>query len=553
MTRRTRTALLPAILGAAASLMMAVPAFAIDEDIVILHTNDTHCGIEDNLGFEGLAAYKKQMQASTPYVTLIDAGDAVQGAPVGTLSEGGYIIQIMNQAGYDVAIPGNHEFDYGMEQFLALSRQLDCGYYSCNFMDLSAKTENATVFKPYKLIDYDDITVAYVGVTTPESITKSRPDSFQSKRGNYIYGFCEDSTGDALYGQVQGAVDAARAEGADYVILVSHLGSGGVTEIWSSRSVIANTNGINAVIDGHSHETMTETVPNRDGSPVCLAQTGTKFENIGKMTFTPSGEFRMEMLGNGADGRGASGPAVFGSDADMKALIAQIRAQYEESLKTVLGRTQVKLTAEDPETGARAVRNAETNLGDFCADAYRFIMGADIGIMNGGGIRAGIEAGDLTYEDALNVYPYGNMICVAEVTGRQLRDALEMGARFYPEESGGFIHVSGMAYTIESSVPSSVQTDEKSNFTGVSGEYRVRDILVGGEALDLDKTYTVATHNYWLKSGGDGMSMFAGCPILKDETMVDVDTITAYLRDYLGGAAGEEYADPRGQGRITIR
>lgn len=548
MARRTKPTLLSAILGAAASMMMVIPAFAIDEDIVILHTNDTHCGIEDNLGFEGLAAYKKQALASTPYVTLVDAGDAAQGAPVGTLSEGEYIIRIMNQAGYDVAIPGNHEFDYGMEQFLALSKQLDCGYYSCNFMDLSTMTENATVFKPYKLIDYDDVTVAYVGVTTPESITKSRPDSFQSRRGNYIYGFCEDSTGEALYGQVQGAVDAARAEGADYVILVSHLGSGGVTEIWSSRSVIANTSGINAVIDGHSHETMTETVPNRDGAPVCLAQTGTKFENIGKMTITPSGEFRMEMLGNSEDG--ASG---FGSDADMKALIAQIKAQYEESLKTVLGRAQVKLTAEDPETGARAVRNAETNLGDFCADAYRFIMGADIGIMNGGGIRAGIEAGDLTYEDALNVYPYGNMICVAEVTGRQLRDALEMGARFYPEESGGFIHVSGMAYTIDSSVPSGVQTDEKRNFTGVSGEYRVRDILVGGEPLDLDKTYTVATHNYWLKSGGDGMSMFTGCPIIKDETMVDVDTITAYIRDYLGGVAGEEYADPRGQGRITIR
>ncbi len=240
-------------------------------------------------------------------------------------------------------------------------------------------------------------------------------------------------------------------------------------------------------------------------------------------------------------------------DAEMESFINGIKSQYEESLKVVLGRTDVDLMDKDPETGLRAVRKAETNLGDLCADASRYMMGADIGFMNGGGIRAGIEAGDITYEDALSVFPYGNMICMAEVSGQKIKDALEMGVKNYPEESGGFIHVSGLTYTVDSSVPSSVVLDEKRNFVSVGGEYRVRDIYVGEEPLDVNRTYTLASHNYWLKSGGDGMSMLMGCPILKDETMVDVDTITSYISEYLGGTVGEEYKDPRGQGRITIK
>ena len=227
-------------------------------------------------------------------------------------------------------------------------------------------------------------------------------------------------------------------------------------------------------------------------------------------------------------------------DAEMESFINGIKSQYEESLKVVLGRTDVDLMDKDPETGLRAVRKAETNLGDLCADASRYMMGADIGFMNGGGIRAGIEAGDITYEDALSVFPYGNMICMAEVSGQKIKDALEMGVKNYPEESGGFIHVSGLTYTVDSSVPSSVVLDEKRNFVSVGGEYRVRDIYVGEEPLDVNRTYTLASHNYWLKSGGDGMSMLMGCPILKDETMVDVDTITSYISEYLGGTVGEE-------------
>lgn len=532
----------------AAAFMTALTcqtAFALDHDVVILHTNDTHCGIEENMGYAGLVWYENQMKEETPYVTLVDAGDAIQGAPVGTLSEGEYLVQIMNKAGYDFAVPGNHEFDYGMEKLLGLSARLDCGYSACNFVNLPSKTQ---VFAPYRIMEYDDIQVAFVGVATPESITKTTPAYFQDQFGRYRFSFCEDETGEALYSQVQSAVDQARGEGADYVIMVGHLGDNGITEKWSSRSVIANTTGIDAAIDGHSHEVCVENVPNENGEMVVLTQTGTKFANIGKLTITADGQIQASHVSAVTDAEG--NPA---KDAEMESFINGIKSQYEESLKVVLGRTDVDLMDKDPETGLRAVRKAETNLGDLCADASRYMMGADIGFMNGGGIRAGIEAGDITYEDALSVFPYGNMICMAEVSGQKIKDALEMGVKNYPEESGGFIHVSGLTYTVDSSVPSSVVLDEKRNFVSVDGEYWVRDIYVGEEPLDVNRTYTLASHNYWLKSGGDGMSMLMGCPILKDETMVDVDTITSYISEYLGGTVGEEYKDPRGQGRITIK
>ena len=593
-------------LGFVLSLCSVSAAFALDHDIIILNTNDVHCGIEDGIGYAGLALYEKEMKEQTPYVMLVDAGDSIQGAPIGTLSDGGYIVDIMNELGYDFAIPGNHEFDYGMSRFLELAGQLDCGYTSCNFTSLATGT---TVFPAYRMFTFEDTDVAMIGITTPESFTKSSPVYFQDGAGNYIYGFCEDATGAALYAAVQTAADSARAAGAEFVIAVGHLGNEGVHQQWSSEAVIENTTGIDAFIDGHSHETYERTCTNKAGEAVPLIQTGTKLSTIGKVSIGTDGSIRTELISEvPADsspamtytvqkgdslrriakrllgsydlwepiwqlnlstvqdpdmlspgmvlvlpGSAAVNEAGKNVDVYMQSYIDGIKAQYEASLQTVLGHTSVGLTTLDPATGQRAVRRAETNLGDLCADAYRIQTGADIGMQNGGGIRADIAAGDITYEDTLSVFPYGNMICVAEVTGQQIKDCLEMGVRNYPEESGGFQHVSGLTYTVDTSVQSSVTTDAQGSFTGVSGAYRVTDIMVGGEPLDVNRTYTLASHNYLLKSGGDGMSMFEGCNIIRDEVATDVDTLSAYINKDLGGSVGSEYGDPYGQGRISFR
>ena len=582
-----------------------ITALAADKDIVVLYTNDVHCGVDDNIGYAGLALYKKGMQQQTPYVTLVDSGDAIQGAPIGTLSDGGYLIDIMNYVGYDFAVPGNHEFDYGMSRFLELAGNLNCGYYSCNFID---SVTGAPVFAPYKMFTYGATQVAFVGVTTPESFTKSTPAYFQDSQGNYIYSFCEDESGRKLYDQVQASVDAARTAGADYVILAGHLGENGITQKWSSASVIANTTGIDVCIDGHSHETVpSENVKNKNGQNVVLTQTGTKLNHIGKLTISADGSIRAELVSEvpaadldreytvqehdslsriakrelgsynrwmdiynsnldkikNADvipaglnivipGKSYINPNGKAADYGTYQFIQSIENQYNETLKTVLGTTPYELTVNDPATGNRIIRNAETNLGDLTADAYRAELGADIGLSNGGGIRSVIKPGNITYNDTLAVFPYGNMGCVIEATGQQIKDALEMASRNCPEESGGFLQVSGLTYTIDTSVKSGVQTDDKGNFTGVSGPYRVTDIRVGGEPIDLNKTYTVASHNYMLKQGGDGMTMFKGCNVIRDEVMVDVDILSSYIRR-MGGSVTSEYANPGGQGRITIR
>lgn len=605
MKQRLLSLLLAMAMVCSLTAGMPVTAFGADQDIVVLYTNDVHCGVDDNIGYAGLALYKKQMQQQTPYVTLVDAGDAIQGAPIGTLSEGGYLIDIMNYVGYDVAVPGNHEFDYGMARFLDLAGRLNCGYYACNFMD---KVTGTTVFAPYKMMTYGDTKIAYVGVSTPESFTKSTPAYFQDSAGNYIYSFCEDESGQGLYNQIQASVDAARNEGAGYVILVGHLGETGVTGRWSSVNIIKNTTGIDVCIDGHSHETTPSmTVKSRDGRDVIITQTGTKLNNIGKLTIRTDGTIVSELVSevpamgtareyvvqkndslsriakrelgsydrwidiynNNLDKiRDANvlkpgmrllipGSSLINEDGramdyNTDRFIKGIQDQYNETLKVVLGTTPYLLTVNDPADGKRRIRSGETNLGDLTADAYRVQLGADIGLSNGGGIRTDIKPGNITYNDTLAVFPFGNMGCVIEATGQKIKDALEMASRDYPEECGGFLQVSGLTYTIDTSVKSSVRLDDKGNFISVDGPYRVKDIMVNGGPIDLNRTYTVASHNYMLKSGGDGMTMFSGCNVIKDDVMVDVDVLSSYIRS-LGGAVTADYADPLGQGRIQIQ
>ena len=531
------------------TLTMAAPALAAEgteaqdgNDIVILHTNDVHCGIEDGLTYAGVSAYARAMeeQYGAENVTLVDAGDAVQGGPIGTLTRGEYLVDIMNQVGYDIFTPGNHEYDYQMPRMLELMDQLDATVVSSNFLDLST---GESVFAPYTILSYGDVDVAYVGITTPESFTKSTPAYFQDEDGNYLYSFCEDESGQALYDNVQASVDAARTEGADYVVAVAHLGVDVSSAPWRSTDVIANTHGIDVMIDGHSHTAIDgQEVLNEDGETVLLNQTGTKLAALGQVVIDPdTGEISAGLITEYQE-----------RDQDTQAFVDSINQEFSTVLSQVVASTDVALTTVDPSTGERIIRSQETNLGDLCADAYREVLDADVGLINGGGIRADIAAGEITYGDIISVHPYNNQATSVRVTGQQLLDALELGARYTPYENGGFLHASGLTYTIDTTIPSSVVTDVQDNFVRVDGAYRVKDVMVGGEPLDLERTYVVASHDYMLLSGGDGMTMFDGAEVVKDRVMPDSEVLIQYIRDYLGGVVGQEYADPYGQGRITI-
>ena len=528
------------------------------DDVVILYTNDVHCAVDNNIGYDGLALYKYEMQTQYSYVVTVDAGDAIQGAPIGSLSQGKDIITLMNAVGYDVCIPGNHEFDYGMDTFMERSRELECGYVSCNFKNLET---NQTVFDPYKIVEAGDKKIAFVGVTTPETFFTSTPAYFQNDAGEFNYSFSEQDN--QLWQTVQDSVDAAKKENADYVILVGHLGEHSVTPKWSVQEVIAHTTGIDAVIDGHSHdETPSTSFTAADGKDVLITQTGTKLKHIGKMTISADGTLTSELVdvvpapeNLPADSWKApedrKGKFV---DTRTYELIGEINEAQDAILDQKIGETPFTLYNCDPETGVRRVRNGETNIGNMYADAYREVTGADVAFINGGGLRASIEAGDITYREAMSVQPFGNMVCSARVTGQQILDMLEFGVRMYPEESGGFPSVSGMTFAFDPDVESTVQVNEKGEFEKVAGKRRVHSVKIGDEPLDPEKTYVLASHNYYLKNSGDGYGPILNgkCEIVRDDMMSDTELSAYYIRDMLDGKVPERYRDPYGEGRMRL-
>ncbi|MBO2515693.1 MAG: bifunctional metallophosphatase/5'-nucleotidase [Clostridiales bacterium] len=521
----------------------AAPALA--KDLVILYTSDVHCGVDQGWSYTGLYGIKQQLSASN-YVMLVDDGDSIQGEALGAITKGEVDINLMNALGYDIAIPGNHEFDYGMDRFMDIvENQAQFPYISCNFTYM-----DEPVLAPYIIKDYDGVKIAFVGISTPETFTKSTPTFFQDGEGNYVYGFCQDLTGEKLYAAVQTAVDAARAEGAQYVIALAHLGIDEASSPWMSTQVIAATNGIDAMLDGHSHSIMAqEEVLNKDGEPVLLTACGTKLQAIGYCRISTDGKVSTGLyqwtLADGIVG-------LTGLTNEFSPIMAEQTDAVNAKLAEVVAHTDVDLIINDPTTGARIIRCCESNLGDLVADAYRDATGADVALVNGGGIRATIAAGDITLNQIKACHPFGNMLCMVEATGQQILDALEWTSRAVPGENGGFLQVSGLTYEIHSYLPSTCEKDENGMFVAVTGEYRVKNVMINGEPLDPERIYTVASHNYMLKSGGDGTCMFIGDTVLLDEVKYDYETVIDYIVDTLGGSVGEEYADLWGQDRIIV-
>ena len=507
-------------------------------DIVILYTNDVHCGVDNNVGYAGVAAYKKDMEDAGNAVILVDDGDHVQGASLGTLTKGEALIDIMNAMGYDAVTPGNHEFDYGADQFLTLAEKADFPYVSCNFTDLRT---GELVFEPYKIMETAGRKIAFVGVTTANTILESTPGRFSDKDGNIIYGFCEGADGRNLYNAVQKAVDSARAEGADYCILLGHLGSNASYSPYTSSEVINNTTGIDAVIDGHSHTIMEmEKVKNAEGHDVVLTQDGYQLPYIAKVTIDRAGNIRSELIDNYTK-----------KDEYITGIVNREKYKFNQILSEEVGTTDHDLLAKD-ENGNWLVRNGETNLGDFVADAYKYIADADVGFINGGGLRENISSGTITYGNLLDVAPYSDYIYLKNVTGRDLADALEFSVHSFPDLNGGFLQVSGVTFDVDASVASPVVTNEDGSFAYVGeGTRRVSNIKVNGEDIDYNRTYKCASIDFILSDEGNGYTMFKGDLINFGKNITDVDSLKEYIKS-LGGVVPDSYSDPEGQGRINF-
>ena len=548
-------------------------AHAAESDIVILYTNDIHTYIDNHVGegnengltYSKVAALKKTFD----HVILADAGDHVQGTAYGGMDNGATILKLMNAAGYDVATLGNHEFDYGMEGCMAAIEAADFPYVSCNFYHEKNGVAGEPVLEDYVIVEAGGKKVAFVGITTPETITSTTPAYFQDGAGNYIYGIAGGTDGSLLYGAVQEAIDEAEAAGADYIIGLGHLGVDLSSAPWTSKEVIANTTGMDAFIDGHSHTTMEmEEVTDKAGETVVLTQTGSYLDAIGKMTLSSDGKVTTELLT-------AEDLVKLTPEASVKAIEDAWIAAINESLGQVIGYSEVTLDNYDEE-GNRLVRRQGTNTGDFAADALYYLfdemdMDVDVAVMNGGGIRNNAITGELTYLTCKEIHTFGNVACLLTVTGQQLLDALEWGstdiAADGSAENGSFLHVAGLKYTLDLSIPSTVQMDDKGIWTGApTGEYRVKDVQVLDketgkyEPLDLSAHYNLAGYNYTLRDLGGGFAMLSDAVNVLDYVAEDYMVLANYIQSFpVDKATGlptitakDGYEDRNGQGRITI-
>ena len=570
------------VTAAAASMAIGAPAasacwYGDKSDVTILYTNDVHTYIDKQspkLTYAAIADLKQSYQNAGKDVLLVDAGDHVQGTAYGSMDEGASIIKLMNAAGYDVATPGNHEFDYGMDRAKAIMKEADFPYLSCNWVDLRTTLR---VLPSVKVFVRGGRRIAFVGVTTPETFTKSTPAYFMDKaQRKYIYDIQGGEDGKKLYDAVQKAVDKAKLL-ADVVIGLGHLGVDPSSSPWTSEEVIAHTSGFDAFIDGHSHTVMeNKQVQDASGKAVTLTQTGSYFANVGEMTIAADGTITTKLI-----------PTHEGMDAGIAAMQTGWVNTVDDMLGEKIAVGDSDFYVSDPATGKRRIRSAETNLGDFVADGiYTYFnevekLHCDVAIMNGGGIRADVPAGDWTFKTCKQVSPFGNVACLMSVTGKQIQDALEFAARFAGEdgkENGGFLQVAGATYEIHTDIPNTVQTDEKNVWIGsATGTPRVQNVKIYDKAsgsylpLDPGATYALAGMNYTLRNLGDGFAMFDGAELIKDYVSEDYLVMSTYAMIFDGAdAAGLphlssansplaaypgyllNYEQPYGAGRITI-
>ena len=570
------------VTAAAASMAIGAPAasacwYGDKSDVTILYTNDVHTYIDKQspkLTYAAIADLKQSYQNAGKDVLLVDAGDHVQGTAYGSMDEGASIIKLMNAAGYDVATPGNHEFDYGMDRAKAIMKEADFPYLSCNWVDLRTTLR---VLPSVKVFVRGGRRIAFVGVTTPETFTKSTPAYFMDKaQRKYIYDIQGGEDGKKLYDAVQKAIDKAKLL-ADVVIGLGHLGVDPSSSPWTSEEVIAHTSGFDAFIDGHSHTVMeNKQVQDASGKAVTLTQTGSYFANVGEMTIAADGTITTKLI-----------PTHEGMDAGIAAMQTGWVNTVDDMLGEKIAVGDSDFYISDPATGKRRIRSAETNLGDFVADGiYTYFnevekLHCDVAIMNGGGIRADVPAGDWTFKTCKQVSPFGNVACLMSVTGKQIQDALEFAARFAGEdgkENGGFLQVAGATYEIHTDIPNTVQTDEKNVWIGsATGTPRVQNVKIYDKAsgsylpLDPGATYALAGMNYTLRNLGDGFAMFDGAELIKDYVSEDYLVMSTYAMTFDGAdAAGLphlssansplaaypgyllNYEQPYGAGRITI-
>jgi 2',3'-cyclic-nucleotide 2'-phosphodiesterase (5'-nucleotidase family) len=526
----------------------------LSDDIIILHTNDVHCGVNDVIGYDGLNLYKKELKTKYKHVLLVDAGDNIQGGAIGLLSKGKDIINITNYLEYDVVTIGNHEFDYKAETLFNLSEIIKAGYICCNFL---RRKNHSTVFRPYKIKKVGNVSIGFIGVLTPLTLTKSYLHTLVDENGSLIYDFLTERDGHELYEAVQGYIDELRnVEKVDYVIILAHVGYGGdALEQYTSPALLAHINGVDAIIDGHTHLAYNNTFPDKDGKQIYISQTGTKLNIVGKLTIKPNGNITSELIDKIPLFEGYDSDSYYTVeregieryvDKETNKFIEDIIESHAHEFQEFVSYTDFDLLITT--NRGRIIRFEENILGNLVTDALRFVGNSDISLINAGSIRESIKKGNITFNHVLNTLPFSAKIIVKEVSGRDILDALEFSTKALPKTSSKFLQVSGIKFKVDDSLESKVIVDEFENFVKVDGERRVYDVYIKDKKLDENKKYTISFDDF-LAEGGDGFSMFTKYNLTNDTSLVDNEAFKFYLETELNRTIPNKYKTT--QGRIV--
>jgi len=486
------------------------------KSIVILYENDVHCGID---GYTKLAGLRDAINASdTAYAAAVSCGDYLQGGTSGAISRGQYIVDIMRHVGYDAVTLGNHEFDYGVPHMKQLLSTVNAPVVCANFYDADAPK---SYYPPYVIKQFGDKRIAFVGAVTPETMILENY-AFYDDKGKLIY----DLRRDDFISLIQKAVDEARQAGADYVVLLSHVGEQTQSMGFDSHRLIAGTKGIDVVLDGHSHSVIIrDQVTNLDNKTIGITQTGTQFAYVGKLLIK-DGRFTTSLI-----------PAkmIYHENARVTATTDSVKTLMNEIVNKVVCTSDYPLVVTN-ENDVYIVRCMETNAGDLATDAYRKFTNADIALENGGGLRNDVPAGNITYGDITALSPYDQQLYKIEATGAQIVEALRQSTALMPEPDGNFPQCSGLKYTIHSA---SHTVSDVTVLDRTTGQY---------VAIDPARTYTVALSAYY--KGGGFNNVLKDCTPVAISTTLTRDVIATFMKEELGGKLGDTYATP--QGRITI-
>lgn len=514
----------------------AIPAGK-EKSIVVLYENDVHCATENYAKLAGL----RDAVADTAYVALVSSGDYLQGGTAGAISTGQYVIDIMKECGYDAVTIGNHEFDYKMPRMIELLRQLGTTPLTTNYphihmqsgnigqpppvtcVNLRDSKTNKALYRPYILKQLGNKKIAFVGATTPTA-RKTEEYAFVGKDYNELYNLSPDSLTDLI----QKAVNNARQAGADYVVLLAHLGEERNEFNSDSHSIARQTTGIDVVLDGHTHsEIIGDTVHNKTGQTVVISQTGTKLKNIGKLVITPNGTITTELVPTSQLTR---------ENEKVKRAYTITCEKSRNFTEQVIGDNETLLLVRD--NGKKVIRLRETNAGDFVADAVMDYCKSDITMVNAGSIRTNLPSGEVTNGGIMDLAPYDNRLTVVEETGAKIVELLTACIQSLPNADGDFPQVAGLRFEIDGTnhTVSNVMVMNKS-----TRQY---------EPIKPDQLYTIGTTDYTVKGGGF-KGLLRHSKIVREENKTMSDMVALYLKYTLKGHIGKEYAEP--QGRINLK